>query len=85
MYTDGESKTKEEKSEEKLEELKKHINSTLTFIDKKLNNDLFTNILKPSAFAKQLYETKDKKKNNILVEEIKDRRSNLKKETKKNV
>ena len=85
MYTDSESKTKEEKSEEKLEELKKYINSTLTFIDKKLNNDLFTNILKPSAFAKQLYETKDKKKNNILVEEIKDRRSNLKKVTKKNV
>ena len=33
--------------------------------------------------AKQLYETKDKKKNNMLVEEIKNRYSNLKYETKK--
>ena len=33
--------------------------------------------------AKQLYETKDKKKNSMLVEEIKNRWSNLKDETKK--
>ena len=37
----------------------------------------------PSALAKQLYATKVKKKNNKLVEEIKNRRSNLKDEIKK--
>ena len=78
LYKDRESKTKEEKSEEKSEkELKEYSNSTFTFIEKKsvgINNDLFTkyfNFLKPSALAKQLYETKYKKKNNMLVEEMK--------------
>ena len=33
--------------------------------------------------AKQIYETKDKSKNNTLVEENKNRWSNLKDETKK--
>ena len=37
----------------------------------------------PSALAKQLYATTVKKKNNKLVEEIKNRRSNLKDEIKK--
>ena len=32
----------------------------------------------PSALVKQLYETKDKKKNNELEKEIKNRWSNLK-------
>ena len=80
LYKDSESKTKEEKSEEKSEkELKEYSNSTFTFIEKKsvgINNDLFTkyfNFLKPSALAKQLYETKYKKKNNMSVEEIKNR------------
>ena len=41
----------------------------------------YFNFLKPSALAKQLYETKDKKKNNMLVEEIKNRWINLKDET----
>ena len=41
----------------------------------------YFNFLKPSALAKQLYETKDKKKNNMLVEQIKSRWSNLKDET----
>ena len=31
------------------------------------------NFLVPSAFAKKLYETKNKKKNDKLVEEIKNR------------
>ena len=81
---------KEKKSEEKSEEeLKEYINNTFTFIEEKsegINNYLFMkyfNFLKPSALAKQLYETKDKKKNNMLVEEIKNRCSNLKYETKK--
>ena len=43
----------------------------------------YFNFLKPIALAKQLYETKDKKKNSMLVEEIKNRWSNLKDETKK--
>ena len=93
-YKDSKSKTKGEKSEEKSEkkseeELKEYINNTFTFIEEKsegINNYLFMkyfNFLKPSALAKQLYETKDKKKNNMLVEEIKNRYSNLKYETKK--
>ena len=87
QYKDSESKTNEEKSEEKSEEeLKKQINNTFICIAHGINNDLFTkyfDFLKPSALAKQLYETKDKKKNNMLVEEIKNRWSNLKDETKK--
>ena len=81
-YKHSKSKTKEEKPEEKSEkkseeELKDYINNTFTFTEEKsegINNDLFTkyfNFLKPSTLAKQLYETKDKKKNNMLVEEIK--------------
>ena len=41
----------------------------------------YFDFLKPSALAKQLHETKDKKKN--VVKEIKNRWSNLKGETKK--
>ena len=37
----------------------------------------------PSALVKQLYETKDKKKNNELVKEIKNRWSGLKAEIEK--
>ena len=91
LYKDSESKIKEEKSEEKSEkkseELKEFINNTFTFIEEKsegINNDLFAkyfDFLKPSALAKQLYETKDKKKN--VLKEIKNRWSNLKGETKK--
>ena len=36
-----------------------------------------------NALAKQLYETKNKKKNNVLVELIKNRWSDLKDETEK--
>ena len=88
QHKDSESKTNEEKSEEKSEEeLKKQINNTFTFIAEGINNDLFTkyfDFLKPSAMAKHLYEIilKDKKKNNMLVEEIKNRQSNLNNETK---
>ena len=89
LCKDSESKTKEKKSEEKSEEeLKEYINNTFTFIEEKsegINNYLFMkyfNFLKPSALAKQLYETKDKKKNNMLVEEIKNRWNNLNNETK---
>ena len=43
----------------------------------------YFNFVVPSALAKQLYETKNKNKNNKLVEEIKNRWSNLKDEIKK--
>ena len=45
-------------------------------------NDYF-NFVVPSALAKQLYETKNKKKSNMPVEEIKNRWSNLKDEAEK--
>ena len=43
----------------------------------------YFNFLKPSTLANKLYETKNKNKNNKLVEEIKNRWSNLKDEIKK--
>ena len=43
----------------------------------------YFNFVVPSALAKQLYEAKNKSKNNKLVEEIKNRWSNLKDEIKK--
>ena len=51
-----------------------------------INNDLFTkyfSFLKPIDLANKLYETNDAKKNSELVEEIKNRWSNLKVEIKK--
>ena len=50
---------------------------------KGINYDLFKtyfNFSIPSALVKQLYETKDKKKNNELLKEIKSRWRNLKDE-----
>ena len=44
--------------------------------------DYFDSVV-PSALAKKLYETKNKNKNNELVEEIKNRWNNLKDEIKK--
>ena len=43
----------------------------------------YFNFLAPIDLAKKLFETKDKKKNSDLVEEIKNRWSNLKDEIKK--
>ena len=43
----------------------------------------YFNFSVPSALAKELYETKDKMKNNELVEEIKNKWSDLKDEIKK--
>ena len=51
-----------------------------------INYDLFKdyfNFIVPSALVKKLYETKNKNKNNELVEERKERWSNLKDEIKK--
>ena len=53
---------------------------------KGINYDLFKDyfdFLVPSPLAKQLFETKKKKENNKLVEEIKNRWSNLKDEVEK--
>ena len=83
-------KTKEEKSEKKSgEKTEKSINDGIVFIKEKskyINNDLFNKYFKFSApidLAKKLFETKDTSKNIKLVEEIKNRWSNLKDETKK--
>ena len=43
----------------------------------------YFNFVVPSALAKKLYETKNKNKNNKLVEEIQNRWSDLKDEIKK--
>ena len=77
-------KTKEEIKEETKEEF---INNTPTFIEEKsrgINNDLFQkyfNFSTPIDLAKELFKTKDKKKNSEFVEEIKNIWSNLKGET----
>ena len=80
-------KTKEEKSKEIKEETKEEfINNTFTFIEEKsecINNDLFKtyfNFSAPIDLEKELFKTKDKKKNSEFVEEIKNRWSNLKDE-----
>ena len=79
-------KRKEEKPEQ---ELKKYINNTFTFIKEKsrgIHNDLFKtyfNFSEPIDLAKKLSETKDKMKNNDLVELIRVRWINLKDETEK--
>ena len=61
----------------------------MTFVEEKLeniNNDLFKtyfNFLAPIDLAKQLFKTKDKKKNNEIVKLIRVRWSDLKDETEK--
>ena len=70
-------KTKEEKSEEESEE--QSINDGIIFIKIKsrgINNDLFKtyfNFSAPIDLEKELFKTKDKKKNSEFVEEIKNR------------
>ena len=83
-------KTKEEKSEEIKEETKEEfINNAIPLIKKEskdINNDLFKtyfNFSAPIDLAKKIFKTEDKTKNNDFVEEIKNRRSNLKDKTKK--
>ena len=78
-------KTKEEESEEnKLEKIKDNFKKFIKYIEnesKGINYDLFKDyfdLVVPSALAKKLFETKDKKKNSEFVEEIKNRWSNLK-------
>ena len=45
----------------------------------------YFNFVVPSVLAKKLYETKNKNKNNELVQEMKNGWSNLKDKIKKNI
>ena len=80
-------KTKEEESEEESEE--ERIKKCIMYIEnesKGINYDLFRkhfSFAVPSALIKQLYEIKDRKKNNELVNVIKIGLSDLKDEIKK--
>ena len=83
-------KTKEEESEEnKLEKIKDDYKKFVKYIEnesKGINYDLFKDyfdLVVPSALAKRLFETKNKKKNSVFVEKTKNRWSNVKDETEK--
>ena len=77
---------KQKKNQKKIE---KSLNDGIIFIKEKsrdINNDLFNTYFDFSApfdLAKKIFETKDKKKNSELVEQIKTRWSNLTDEIKK--
>ena len=72
-----------------MEKIKDDFKKFIEYIEKKskgINCDLFKDyfsFLVPSSLVKKLYETKNKNKNNELVEEIKNRWNNLKDEIKK--
>ena len=79
----------EAESEELEEKMKGYFKKFIEYIDKESkdkNHDLFKeqfDFVVPSALAKKLYETKDKKKNNNLAKLIKNRWSDLKDEIEK--
>ena len=72
-----------------MEKIKDDFKKFIEYIEKKskgINYDLFKDyfsFLVPSSLVKKLYETKNKNKNNELVEEIKNRWSNWKGEINK--
>ena len=78
-----------ESEEELKEESKDDLQKFIEYIkneSKRINYDLFKNYINfivPRALVKQLYKTKNKNKNNALVEQIKKRWSNLKDEAEK--
>ena len=87
-------KTEKEESEEeseknRLEKIQDDYKKRIEYIENKskgINYNLYEDyfdFIVPSALAIKLFETKDKKKNNELVELIKVRWSNLKDKTKK--
>ena len=87
-YIDG-FQIKEESEEKNLEKIKYEFKKIIKYIENEskginyyLLKDYF-NFVVPSALAKKIYETKYKKKNNKLVEAIKNRWSNLKDGIKK--
>ena len=85
MYLKQKKKNQKKNQKKKIE---KPINHGIIFINEKsrgINNNLFKtyfNFSAPIDLAKKLLETKDKKKNSELVEESKNRWSNLKDEIK---
>ena len=87
-YIDG-FQIKEESEERKLEKIKDDFKKFIKYIEnesKGIHYDLFKhyfNFAVPGALGKQLYETKNKNKNNKLVIEIKNRWSNLKDKVEK--
>ena len=89
-YIDGfqTKKESEEESEEKKLKKKRFKKRIIEYIEnesKGVNYDLFKNyfnVVVPSVLARELYETKNKNKNNELVKEIKNRWSNVKDEIK---
>ena len=92
LYIDGfqrKIESEEESKEESEEKMKDHFTKFTEYIEnesKDINYDLFKhyfNFVIPSALAKELYETKNKNKNNELVKAIKNRWINLKHEIKK--
>ena len=85
LYKDNTFKTKEEEEESENERFKKfikHIENKSKNINFDLFKDYFDHVV-PSALAKKLFETKDKKENSELVGLIKVTWSNLKDETEK--
>ena len=83
-------KTKEEESEEnKLEKIKDDYKNFFKYIEdesKDISYELFKKHFKfvsPTVLTKQLYKTKNKNKNNELVNVIKSRLSDLKYQTEK--
>ena len=84
-YIDGfqiKEETEEESEEEKVKKVFKYIEKESKGINCHFFKTYF-NFSVPSALVKQLYETKDKKKNNELVKEIQNRWSGLKDEIEK--
>ena len=82
LKEESKDKSKEELKEERINKFFKYIEET----SKDINNDLFENYFDasvPNALANKLFEVKDKKENNKLVKEIKNRWSNLKDEIEK--
>ena len=77
----SEEKSKEdsedESEKERVKKFFKHIENESKVIDYDLFKNYFT-VLVPSALAKKIYKTKNKNKNNELVELIKSRWSDLK-------
>ena len=85
LYKGSVFRTKEEESEENtLEKIKDNYNKLFKYIEdgsKDIDYNLFEDYFSfpvPSLLAKKLFETKDKKENNELVELIRVRWSNLK-------
>ena len=84
-----EEQSEEEPEEKKSEKIEYYLKKFIECIEnesKDADYDLFKNyfnFVAPSALAKNLYETKNKNKNNELVEAIKSRWSDLKDKIKK--